>query len=77
MPMPMSPFVDANGVGEVQRMTFNMPYGHPTLDAGERDLLIYAETLAAPVWLLNSPAWPPYVLPTASAGSIGWFPLVR
>jgi hypothetical protein len=32
-----------------------MTHRHPTLDAGERDLLIYAETLAAPAWLLNSP----------------------
>lgn len=42
-------------VTEVQRVAFNMAHGHPTLDAGERDLLIYAETLSSPVWLLNSP----------------------
>jgi len=42
-------------ITKIQRVTFNMTHGHPTLDAGERDLLIYAETLAAPVWLLNSP----------------------
>ena len=42
-------------ITEIQRVTFNMTHGHPTLDAGERDLLIYAETLAATAWLLNSP----------------------
>jgi len=42
-------------ITEIQRVTFNMTHRHPTLDAGERDLLIYAETLAAPAWLLNSP----------------------
>ena len=42
-------------ITEVQRVTFNMKHDHPTLDAGERDLLIYAETLAVPAWLLNSP----------------------
>lgn len=42
-------------ITEVQRVAFNMKHDHPTLDAGERDLLIYAETLALPAWLLNSP----------------------
>jgi hypothetical protein len=42
-------------ITDVQRVTFNMTHGHPTLDPGERDLLIYAETLTPPVWLLNSP----------------------
>lgn len=42
-------------ITEIQRVRFNMTHGHPTLDSGERDLLIYAETLAAPAWLLNSP----------------------
>lgn len=42
-------------ITEVQRVTFNVTHGHPALDAGERDLLIYAETMTSPVWLLNSP----------------------
>lgn len=42
-------------VTETQRVTFNMKHDHPALDAGERDLLIYAETLRSPAWLLNSP----------------------
>lgn len=42
-------------VTEVQRVKFNMAHGHPTLDAGERDLVIYAESLTSPMWLLNSP----------------------
>lgn len=32
-----------------------MNHGHPSLDDGERDLLIYAKTFAEPIWLLNSP----------------------
>lgn len=42
-------------VTELQRVAFNMAHGHPALDPGERDLLVYAETLDAPAWLLNSP----------------------
>jgi hypothetical protein len=42
-------------VTETDRVTFNMNHGHPSLDDGERDLLIYAETLTEPMWLLNSP----------------------
>ena len=40
-------------ITDVQRVAFNMKHDHPTLDAGERDLLIYAETLALPAWLLE------------------------
>jgi hypothetical protein len=42
-------------VSEEQRASFNIRYAHPSLDAGERDLLIYAESLQATPWLLNSP----------------------
>jgi hypothetical protein len=42
-------------ITETQRVAFNMKHNHPTLDAGERDLLIYAKTLAGSAWLLNSP----------------------
>lgn len=42
-------------ITELQRVSFNMAHGHPALDPGERDLLIYAATLDAPAWLLNSP----------------------
>lgn len=42
-------------VTEEQRVAFNVAHGHPALDAGERDLLIYAESLQDRVWLLNSP----------------------
>lgn len=42
-------------VTEEQRVAFNIVHGHPSLDDGERDLLIYAEMLQGPAWLLNSP----------------------
>lgn len=42
-------------ISEIQRVDFNLRHGHPTLDAGERDLLILAETLGNNAWLLNSP----------------------
>ncbi len=42
-------------ITEIQRVNFNMNHGHPSLDDGERDLLIYADSLQHPVWLLNSP----------------------
>jgi len=42
-------------IEEIQRVAFNMSHGHPSLDDGERDLLIYAESFQGPVWLLNSP----------------------
>ena len=42
-------------ITEIQRVTFNLNHGHPSLDDGERDLLIYAETFPEPIWLLNSP----------------------
>ena len=38
-----------------QRVAFNIAHKHPSLDAGEKDLLIYAETMQSPAWLLNSP----------------------
>lgn len=42
-------------VTETERVSFNMLHDHPALDDGEKDLLIYAESLSTPVWLLNSP----------------------
>ncbi|HEY4143505.1 hypothetical protein, partial [Pinirhizobacter sp.] len=42
-------------ISETQRVQFNMTHGHPSLDDGERDLVIYAGTFSKPVWLLNSP----------------------
>jgi len=42
-------------ISEEQRATFNIKHNHPVLDAGERDLLIYAETLSGAAWLLNTP----------------------
>jgi hypothetical protein len=42
-------------IDNTQRVSFNMRHGHPTLDDGERDLLIYAEALGGSAWLLNSP----------------------
>ena len=38
-----------------QRAAFDIAHKHPSLDAGEKDLLIYAETMQSPAWLLNSP----------------------
>lgn len=42
-------------VTETERVSFNISHDHPSLDDGEKDLLIYAESLSAPAWLLNSP----------------------
>lgn len=43
-------------VSGIDRVKFNMSYGHPQLDAGERDLLAYASSLdSESIWLLNSP----------------------
>lgn len=42
-------------ITDEQRVDFNLRHGHPALDAGERDLLILAETLVDEAWLLNSP----------------------
>jgi len=42
-------------ISEIQRVTFNMTHNRPSLDDGERDLLIYAEIIDQPIWLLNSP----------------------
>lgn len=50
-----STFHKVVGVSDEQRARFNLDYGHPALDPGERDLLVYAESLAGDAWLLNSP----------------------
>jgi hypothetical protein len=42
-------------ITELQRVTFNVNHDHPSLDDGERDLIIYAESLTDSDWLLNSP----------------------
>ncbi|MEX2496424.1 MAG: hypothetical protein WD448_10065 [Woeseia sp.] len=42
-------------ITEEQRVAFNISHSHPSLDPGEKDLLIYAETMQSPAWLLNSP----------------------
>jgi hypothetical protein len=43
-------------VSAVDRVNFNMTYGHPSLDDGEKDLMVYAESLdVESIWLLNSP----------------------
>ncbi|TAK40054.1 MAG: hypothetical protein EPO30_00295 [Lysobacteraceae bacterium] len=42
-------------ISDEQRARFNLAYGHPSLDPGERDLLVYADSVAADAWLLNSP----------------------
>ena len=47
--------VHVENISETQRVQFNMTHGHPSLDDGERDLIIYAETFDSQVWLLNSP----------------------
>lgn len=41
-------------ITDEMRFNFNIRNGHPTLDDGERDLLVHAETLRN-AWLLNSP----------------------
>ena len=43
------------GISDEQRASFNLTYHHPSLDPGERDLLIYADLLEESAWLLNSP----------------------
>ena len=48
-------FATIGDVTDTQRASFNMAHDHPPLDDGEKDLLVYAETLTNPVWLLNSP----------------------
>ena len=47
--------VHVENISETQRVQVNMTHGHPSLDDGERDLIIYAETFDSQVWLLNSP----------------------
>lgn len=42
-------------VTDEERIVFNVEHTHPALDAGERDLLLYAQTLQESAWLLNSP----------------------
>lgn len=43
-------------VTDQQRAQFNLNYSHPSLDPGERDLLIYADSMSnVDLWLLNSP----------------------
>ena len=42
-------------ITEEDRAAFNMHHGHPPLDEGERDLLVYAVQLGSEAWLLNSP----------------------
>jgi hypothetical protein len=42
-------------ITEEQRVAFNISHSHPSLDPGEKDLLIYAEAMQSPAWLLNSP----------------------
>lgn len=43
-------------VGDVAIAAFNLAYGHPNLDDGERHLLVYADSLdVGDVWRLNSP----------------------
>lgn len=42
-------------VSDEDRAAFNMRHQHPALDAGERDLLVYAEKVGNDAWLLNSP----------------------
>lgn len=48
-------FANIEIVTEEQRAAFNLTHSHPPLDPGERDLLVYAETLPNNVWFLNSP----------------------
>lgn len=55
-------------VSDEDRAAFNLRHGHPPLDAGERDLLVYAEQLADEVWLLNSPD----MAVVRFANQVGW-----
>lgn len=55
-------------VDDEARAEFNMRHGHPALDAGERDLLIYGGALGAPAWWLNSPD----MAAVRFAHAIGW-----
>lgn len=45
----------AENVTDDDRAEFNLAFGHPSLDPGERDLLLYAARLGSTGWLLNSP----------------------
>ena len=42
-------------VDDSERVAFNIAHNHPSLDAGERDLLVYADLIETNPWLLNSP----------------------
>lgn len=55
-------------VTDEDRAGFNMRHGHPSLDPGERDLLIYAERSSETAWLLNSPD----MAAVKFAGGVGW-----
>ena len=48
-------FSNIASINNGQRAEFNLAHNHPTLDDGERDLLVYAESLPNTVWFLNSP----------------------
>lgn len=51
----LSSLANVGSVTDEQRAEFNLTYGHPPLDAGERDLLVYADSIGGGLWLLNSP----------------------
>lgn len=42
-------------ITDIQIIEFNIRSGHPALDLGERDLMIYAELISGNAWFLNSP----------------------
>lgn len=55
-------------ITDEQRVEFNLAHGHPPLDAGERDLLVYAGLIGERVWLLNSPD----MAAVKFAHAVGW-----
>ena len=49
-------------------MAFNINHNHPQLDDGEKDLMIFAESLTKPAWLINGPD----MAAVRFAHSVGW-----